>query len=173
MKISDQERQGFIKILQTSFAEGRLNEYELEERLNTAIGASAIEELNLITRDLPTLSTKNIPITKDSLKCFFSGLERKGNIYIPEHFYIKAAFSGINLDLSEASFAQKTTFIEILAICAGVEIKVPKNANVEVNGKPILAGIFHEGVRENASQNGPIIKINATAILSGVDIKIK
>ncbi len=173
MKISDKERDEISKIIQMAYAEGRLTEHELEDRLNQITQISNEEELSLLVKDLPAIMDNKQYPSKDSLICCFSGLERKGNLYIPENYAIKAYFSGLELDFSKAIFNKKITHMNILAICAGIEIKFAPNAHVEVSGLPILAGISHQGLIDIRALSGPIIKIRATAIFSGIEIKSK
>ena len=54
-RASDAERDTFCAILQRHFADGRLSEEELSQRLDTAMHARSLGELYALVSDLPDL----------------------------------------------------------------------------------------------------------------------
>jgi hypothetical protein len=61
MLASAADRDRAVKILQESFAEGRLNREEFEQRIGLAILSRDFAELLTLTRDLPVGSFGRLP----------------------------------------------------------------------------------------------------------------
>lgn len=53
VRASDGERDQVVGQLQCHFADGRLTQAELEERVSTALGARTRDQLDVLTADLP------------------------------------------------------------------------------------------------------------------------
>ncbi|MBO0836561.1 MAG: DUF1707 domain-containing protein [Actinobacteria bacterium] len=53
IRASDDERNQVVALLQRSFADGRLTQDELEERVGAALAARTTEQLDALTADLP------------------------------------------------------------------------------------------------------------------------
>jgi predicted membrane protein len=83
---------------------------------------------------------------------------------------LTAVFGGVSLDLSEARLPREWAELEATAVFGGVEIKIPRDWRVEVNGTPILGGIDIKAL-EPEDPDAPVLRIEATAIFGGVDIQ--
>lgn len=53
IRASDAERDQLVELLQRHFADGRLTQAELEERVGAALAARTRDELHTLTTDLP------------------------------------------------------------------------------------------------------------------------
>jgi hypothetical protein len=94
-----------------------------------------------------------------------------------------ALMGGIELDLRHAVIPEGETVLDLTAIMAGIEIRVPANLPVEADGFAVLGGIDFLGkgsggvigsmrnaqVMEGVTNR--IVKIQARAIMGGIDIK--
>ncbi|TJX15892.1 hypothetical protein E9840_01685 [Tissierella creatinini] len=83
---------------------------------------------------------------------------------------VTAILGGIDLDLRQAQLKDNNAFLDVTALFGGVEIKVPDTWRVEMKGTPIFGGIENQ-TRPNPDLSAPVLKINATAMFGGVDIK--
>ena len=93
-----------------------------------------------------------------------------------EHFRhadVAAVFGGATLDLREAHLDPEAS-VEALALFGGVDVLVPKGWRVALGGTPILGGCEDktEGDGE-LSADASVLKVHATAIFGGVDVKNK
>jgi hypothetical protein len=93
-----------------------------------------------------------------------------------EHFThadVSAVFGGATLDLREAHVDREAS-VEALALFGGVDVLVPKGWRVALGGTPILGGCEDktEGDGELPA-DAPVLKVHATAIFGGVDVKNK
>lgn len=81
-----------------------------------------------------------------------------------------AVLGSINLDLRQAQLYNNQAFLDLTALFGGVEIFVPDTWRVELNGTPILGSIENQ-TRPNPDLNAPVLKVAATAMFGGIDIK--
>lgn len=81
-----------------------------------------------------------------------------------------AVLGGIDLDLRQAQLNNNQAFLDVTALFGGVEIVVPDTWRVEINGTPILGGI-ENSTRPNPDLDAPVLKVAATAMFGGIDIK--
>lgn len=93
-----------------------------------------------------------------------------------EHFThadVSAIFGGATLDLREAHIDREAT-VDALALFGGVDVLVPKGWRVALGATPILGGCEDKtGGDGELPADAPVLKVNATAILGGVDVKHK
>ena len=61
LRASDRDRDVVVERLHSAYAEGRLAEPELHERLDAALGARTVGELATVTSDLPAPSAARLP----------------------------------------------------------------------------------------------------------------
>ncbi len=197
MRASDADREAVAQVLQTAMAEGRLTPAELQERLDTVYGSKTLSELEPVTWDLPGHTplvprTPTVPQSPPSLSKspatapssstriggvptsslavgILSGATRNGAWVVPPQFTAVAMMGGVDIDLTEAVFAQRDVTITAVAIMGGVDIVVPDGVTVVVNGVGIM-GAFEDNARVVGPPEGPVVRINGLALMGGVDI---
>jgi predicted membrane protein len=86
---------------------------------------------------------------------------------------VSVVFGGCELDFTEAELAEGTNILEINAIFGGIEIKVPRHWEVEVDVSGILGGFSDERRYYNSDNIDSSRKliIKGSAIFGGGDIK--
>lgn len=82
---------------------------------------------------------------------------------------VTAVFGGADIDLRQAGLAPGAQ-LDIFAAFGGVDLKVPEDWHVIVRGLPIFGGVDNKA-KGPATENAPVLEINATVIFGGVDIK--
>jgi hypothetical protein len=189
MRASDSDRERVAEALREAAAEGRLNLEELNERLDLVFAAKTYAELEPITADLPTTALKlggpqesrqgSFGVNRyggeasDHIAVAILGaFSRKGSWVVPPVMSAVAIMGGGELDLRDARFAERVVTIHVTAIMGGIEITVPDDAKVEVNGIGIMGAFDHRATGEG-SADGPTIIINGLAFWGGVEIKRK
>jgi hypothetical protein len=189
MRASDSDREHVAEALREAAAEGRLDLEELNERLDLAFAAKTYAELEPITADLPTTARKlGIPpetrpgsfginryggeASDPFAVAILGAFSRKGSWVVPPVLSAVAIMGGGELDLRDARFAERVVTIHVTAIMGGIEITVPDEARVEVNGIGIMGGFDHHAAGEGTA-DGPTIIINGLAFWGGVEIKRK
>jgi predicted membrane protein len=89
------------------------------------------------------------------------------------HANVSAVFGGATLDLRDAHLDPGAT-VDALALFGGVDVIVPPNWRVELGGLPIFGG-YDDKTAHNGDMppDAPVLKVAATAIFGGVDVKNK
>jgi predicted membrane protein len=84
-----------------------------------------------------------------------------------------AIMGAVELDLRGASIATSPAVLDVFALWGGIELTVPSEWRVEVQGTPILGG-FENKARSSPPASGapaPVLVVRGTAIMGGVEIK--
>ena len=195
MRASDADRDAIAERLRDGFAEGRLSTEEFEERLEQAYASRTRAELVPLVRDLPQPgddTPRALPGAGESGKsrgrrwaerygatatsrsgiAILGGFVRKGNWGMPRVFRCVAIWGGGEIDLREARFEDRDVVIKATAIMGGLDITVPHDAEVVVNGVGIM-GYFEQSATGAGASGAPRIVVNGLAFWGGVDVKRK
>lgn len=79
---------------------------------------------------------------------------------------LNAIFGGIDIDLRNAEI-KKDIVIDVCSVFGGVDIKVPKGANVKVKSNSIFGGVTNKANNKTANS---VIYVKAMCIFGGCDI---
>ena len=101
----------------------------------------------------------------------FAGLERRVDSPAFRGGKATAIMGGVDLDLRGAGLAEGSAAIDLSVIMGGITLRVPRGWRVEMDARPLLGGIEDKHTYEPATQGGGTLRVKATAILGGIDIK--
>ena len=196
LRASDADREGVARVLQNAMAEGRLTATELQERLDTVYRAKTLSELEPVTWDLPghqdlvpKVPTTPQRLTKappaapsssaaariggipdvDRCRRDHVGPTRKGPWVVPRQFTALAIMGGVDIDLTQAGFAEADVTITAVAIMGGIDITVPDDITVIVSGIGFM-GAFEDTAHVQGPPGAPIVRINGIALMAGVEV---
>jgi hypothetical protein len=187
LRASDADRERVAGVLNQAMAQGRITVDELTERLDTVYAAKTLGQLEPVTRDLPEHSTLHpvIPAqwagpsqsalmppgvaTSSTAVAIFSGAERKGEWAVPPSFTATAIMGGVELDFTRAVFLDSEVVVTVVAIMGGVDITVPDDAVVKVDGVGIMGG-FDGAVPPPEVPPRVVIRVRGLAFWGGVDV---
>jgi hypothetical protein len=186
LRASDADRERVAKILHDAMAEGRLSVAELDERLQTVYKSRTLGELVPVTSDLPVLGAagagrqpapQRLPSEKiggtpgpNASIALMSGFERTGNWVVPRYHTAVAIMGGGTLDLTQARFAEREVTIQAFTIMGGIEILVPEDVTVRVQGFALMGGFDHRASGDGPP-GAPVVTINGFALMGGVEVK--
>lgn len=191
MRASDRDRDQVAEVLREAAAEGRLSMDELDERLDLVYGAKTYAELVPITADLPAAGTHQVPAPAASPTAGYppdrfggqpagsiavavmSGFARKGNWVAPKEMTAVAIMGGGEIDLRDARFAEPTITIHAITIMGGIQITVPEDAHVQVNGFGLMGAFDDSRAAGEGAPGGPHIIVNGFAFMGGVGVERK
>jgi hypothetical protein len=185
MRASDADRERVAEALREAAAEGRLDLEELDQRLDQVFSAKTYAELAPVTADIPSPGTTRGPVATRRPESFgterhggasgnfavgiLGGFTRKGEWAVPPEVTAVAIMGGGEIDLREARFTQGAVTIHAVAIMGGIQITVPEDADVHINGIGIMGG-FDASPAGGGSPGGPRIMINGFAFWGGVGV---
>ena len=196
VRASDAEREATAKLLQKSYSEGRLTLAEFDERTAAAFGARFRSELLKLTHDLPAahhqlestlaelphraperrVTGGNGPSTSIAV---MGGVERTGPWTLPTEHTAVALMGGIEIDLRRAALQSRETVIRAFAIMGGIEIHVPDDVQVLIDGIGFMGGFGEESGHWKpeprpvlqAPPGAPVLRITGLALMGGVGIR--
>lgn len=89
------------------------------------------------------------------------------------HANVSAVLGGATLDMRDAQLDPGAT-VDALALFGGVDVIVPPGWRVELGGLPIFGGYDDKTAgSSDIRPDAPVLKVAATAIFGGVDVKNK
>lgn len=202
LRASDADREQVADVLRQAAADGRLSLSELEDRIEALYAAKTYADFEPVVKDLPgdlplppsaalvrrasaaparSASTSPMPsgrvggvASSRSARVVFSGIQRRGDWVVPEHYRVKAVFGGADLDLREASLEAAEVEIDVRAVFGGVNIIVPPDIRVQVDGEGIF-GAFNDDAshRNQPGPGAPLVRVTGKAVFGGVNVQRK
>lgn len=184
-------RQVTIDALCEHFANDVMTVEEFERRIDVAHGASSVDELRHLLRDLPG---GGLPALREASQSVLAGYSTIGSDQVRENGYAVAIFGGTRrtgrwtparvntavavcggaeLDFREAALGPGVTELRIFAMWGGVEVIVPPGLNVESHGMGIMGGFDHAADRSAPDPLAPTLRISGVALMGGVDINVR
>jgi len=184
MRASDADRERVAKVLHDAMAEGRLTLTELDERLGAVYSSKTLGELVPLTADLPAAGgygllgptprpaperrIGGVPGPATSV-AFLSGFSREGPWVVPRFHTVFAFMGGGKLDLTQAGFAAPYATIQVVAVMGGVEIVVPADITVRVQGFGLMGGFDHRD-SVDGPPGSPVLTVTGVALMGGVHV---
>lgn len=101
----------------------------------------------------------------------FSGFDRRIESQNFRGGKATAILGAIELDFTQARLAEGKANVELTAILGGIEVRVPRTWQVEVEGHPFLGGVEDKHVFSPGPEGAQILHLKASAILGGIEIK--
>ncbi|MFF8839723.1 DUF1707 domain-containing protein [Streptomyces sp. NPDC015130] len=184
LRASDADRDRIADILRDALAEGRIDPEEHSDRIDAVYRAKTVGELEPIVSDLPSTRTRrdSHPVYEDdaadadgeadSLVAIFSSTTRKGRWRVSRRTNAFALFGNIEIDLTEAIFAQRVTTINATSIFGNVEVRVPENISLRGNGSGIF-GNFEVVTLEGVDPQAPVVVVNGYSVFGNVEARPK
>jgi predicted membrane protein len=77
---------------------------------------------------------------------------------------------GCKIDLRQAAIKREEAILDVFALWGGIEVIVPRNWSVVIQGTPIL-GAFADKTDSSKEEGGPRLIIRGAVIMGGVEIK--
>jgi hypothetical protein len=100
-----------------------------------------------------------------------SGVSRRGSWVVPPEYTAVAVMGGVELDLTSATLASREVVIRVVAVMGGVEVIVPPDIAVMVDGFGLMGG-FDEGRSTDVPPPGaPLVRVTGVALMGGVSVR--
>ncbi|GAA2419150.1 hypothetical protein GCM10010191_32670 [Actinomadura vinacea] len=171
-RASDQDRDEVLVRLHTAYAEGRLDEGELDERIDLVLAARTHDELDRLAADLPAM---RVPEWRPEAAtprrsggrfqmAYKSRIRRSGRWRLPERFTVAAYKGDCVLDLREAEPAGPVITLRVLAYKSNVQVIVAPGVRVEVGG----LGISTE-IRSAPDPAAPVVHVQGLAYKGAIE----
>ncbi|MFC0040220.1 DUF1707 SHOCT-like domain-containing protein [Actinomadura rayongensis] len=176
VRASDADRERFAHVLRQAAGDGRLTLAETEERLGWVFASRTIGQLEQLVADLApevyagsTAAASGLP-SWSSAYAVMSGCKRRGPWSAPKRFTAFSFWGKSSIDLREAVFPAGETKITAFAFMGGVEVVVPPDLNVQVEGVGMMGG-FGQGASGPGAAGSPLVIVTGLAMWGSVSVK--
>ncbi|MET9729808.1 DUF1707 domain-containing protein [Streptomyces sp. NPDC006458] len=194
LRASDADRDRIADILREALAEGRLTADEHAERVEGALTARTVGELEVFIRDLPAAHAPRqaapyaapytapytapyrptagaIPIDPDeNVVAVFASAVRKGRWRAGRRIHAYAIFGSVEIDLSEALFEYQQVVIKAWSVFGSVEVRVPENVSLRGTGGGVL-GNFEVAPLDATDPEAPVVFVDGWAVFGSVEAR--
>jgi hypothetical protein len=183
LRASDADRDRIADILREALAEGRLTADEHAERVEGALAAKTVGELEVFIRDLPAAHERrtapaaapgrptpgSVPAhADDNVVAVFSSAARRGRWRAGRRIHAYAVFGSVEIDLSEALFEYQQVVIKAVAVFGNIEVHVPENVSLRGIGGGVL-GNFEIDALDSTDPDAPVVYVDGWAVLGNVE----
>ncbi|GMR11831.1 MAG: DUF1707 domain-containing protein [Gemmatimonadota bacterium] len=186
-------REQVVEDLMEHFANDVMDLTEFERRLDVANRAKSLEELNALLTDLPTSAAlmrtskltpsrggSAVVVPSEDVRdrslmiAVFGGTSRRGRWVPARKNTAIGIMGGVQLDFREAMLGPGVTEVSLFACMGGIEIIVPPEMAVEVDGIAIMGGFDNEtDTVLNRDPDQPLLRIKGLFILGGAEIAVR
>ena len=84
--------------------------------------------------------------------------------------YITAVMGGLELDLRRAKMATSPTYLDVVAVWGGMDLKVPAEWDVDVRVTPIMGGYEDKTQAPVPAEGAPRLVVRGYAVMGGMSI---
>jgi cell wall-active antibiotic response 4TMS protein YvqF/uncharacterized protein DUF1707 len=167
-----------VQRLSALFAAGQIELEDLERRLDIAVRAQSAADLDRALAGLPDAAAPQVaskaidkagPARRGSrwTVAVLSGSHRRGGWVLGPLHRTVAFWGGAILDLRDATFTADVTHLRIKAVMGGVQVIVPPDLPVEVDGFGIMGAVDN---RASIPSGAARVVIHAFALMGGVQV---
>jgi hypothetical protein len=181
------ERERTIAALSDFFAQGELDVGEFERRLTLAHRATSMAELTELLADAPERKAEAVPaqatiamVKADGIRpkqwvvAFLGGARRGGTWACARKLRVVAVMGGVELDFREARLGPGVTEVWVVAMMGGVQIIVPPELAVEVDGLGLMGGFDAiDRTPPVPDPERPMLSVRGFALMGGVEVKTR
>ena len=174
LRVSDDEREHVVGVLQKAIGRGMIDLDEFTERTDRALASRTRGELNAVLADLaglypPAAAVAAAPAyappigyggyspgRRFELNAKYSSLVRSGPWVVPPEMVVRNKYGSTKLDFTEAQVQSPVVHIELDAKWGSVEVIIPEHAAVDVNSiTDIKFGSLEDKTRSNGRMGSP------------------
>ena len=138
-QLLSEQRDRVVESLSTGYANGAIEDDELERRLALVHTAQTTRELDALVTDLTATTTALVPAQR--MRIMFGSIERTGPWTMPQQLRARVVCGNLELDLRDARMAPGLTTIEVDVTMGNVEIVVPPGTQVDVEASSFLGAV--------------------------------
>jgi len=131
IRASDADRELVTQQLQQAFTEGRLDQFELEERLEAALSAKIHADLINIVEDLPAEQPPGDEVVV--LRSVHDQIKRTGDWAVPRRLRITSKHGGVHLDFTQAAIPHRVIEVTLDLKYGSAKLVLPQDATANID----------------------------------------
>lgn len=176
LRVSDDEREHVVEVLQKAIGQGLIDLDEFTERTDIAYAATTRGQLNVVLSDLPGLVHRDAPAgnrpaatgtqpgrpgERLELVGHYSTVSRDGRWLVPERLLVRNKYGSTKLDFTNAEFTTDVVYVELDAKWGSVQIVIPERAAIDVNAiNEVKYGSLEDKTGTNGREGKPRIVLS-------------
>lgn len=160
--------------LQNAMAQGYLTADELAQRVDGALRARTLGELDDLTADLPgapVATGQHAPAQPRQLRSVFGAVKRGGDWEFPQTLRLHGRFSSFELDFSETVIQHERVDIQLDVIACSVELRLPKDAGAATEELETVLASVQDHRKVLLSAGEPHFRIRGRAWFGSVELR--
>ena len=186
-------RERAVEVLMEHFSRDVMNLEEFEGLLDAVNRCSTSGELRELLSKLPPLASSKpatdmmpapggAPVVVDAdrvrprgfLISILGATNRAGRWIPARKSFALGVLGGVSLDFREALLGSGITDVNLLAVLGGIEIIVPPEMAVEVDGMAVLGGFeYQTDAPLRSNPDLPTLRVRGLAVLGGVNVEVR
>ena len=186
-------RERAVEVLMEHFSRDVMDLEEFEELLDAVNRCSTVGELRELLSKLPPVESSEpatdmiparggAPVVVDAdrvrphgfLISILGATNRSGRWIPARKSFALGVLGGISLDFREALLGSGITDVNLLAVLGGIEIIVPPEMAVEVDGMAVLGGFeYQTDTPLRSNPDLPTLRVRGLAVLGGVTVEVR
>ncbi len=186
-------REQAVEVLMEHFSRDVMDLEMFEGLLDAVNGCSTTGDLRELLSKLPPLPSSKpatdmipapggAPVVVDAdrvrsrgfLISVLGGTNRAGRWIPARKNFALGVLGGVTLDFREALLGSGVTDVNVLAVLGGIEIVVPPEMAVEVDGMAVLGGFeYNTDAPLRSDPDLPTLRIRGLAVLGGVNVDVR
>ena len=186
-------RERAVEVLMEHFSRDVMDLEEFEGLLDAVNRCSTVGELRELLSKLPPVESSEpatdmiparggAPVVVDAdrvrphgfLISILGATNRSGRWIPARKSFALGVLGGISLDFREALLGSGITDVNLLAVLGGIEIIVPPEMAVEVDGMAVLGGFeYQTDTPLRSNPDLPTLRVRGLAVLGGVTVEVR
>ena len=172
LRASDADRDRAIGELREHTAAGRLTLEEFSERVDQAVAARTLTDLDEVRSDLPAAlpaaQARRRP--KRFTGVVFASAERAGRWRLPRRSLALSLFGNVDLDLRHAELSGSRASITALLLFGNVDVYVPESVDVDLDGFAIFGHRREWGQDLPSRAGAPLVEVRILSLFGTADL---
>jgi len=172
LRASDADRDRAIGELREHTAAGRLTLEEFSERVDQAVEARTLADLDEIRSDLPAALPAAQPRRRPKrfTGVVFASTERTGRWRLPRRSLALSLFGNVDLDLRHAELTAPRASITALLLFGNVDVFVPESVDVDLDGFGIFGHRRGWGQDLPSHAGAPLVDVRVFSLFGTADL---
>lgn len=175
-RVTPEERERVVEVLTRQFADDRLTEPQLEERLERVYRAATPAELGAVIADLQAKVETAAPLVPAGappprrVDALLSGQEQRMTGVVPRLLQVRGRLGYVELDLTGGTFEPGLTTIDARAFMGYVQIRLPPGVRVESEGRAVAGYFSLRGAARTGGADAPsVVRLTGRALFGYVE----
>jgi Domain of unknown function (DUF1707)/Cell wall-active antibiotics response 4TMS YvqF len=172
LRASDADRDRTIADLREHTAAGRLTLEEFSERVDQAVAARTVAELDAVRSDLPS----PVPVEHGGRRpkrftgVVFGNTQRTGRWRLPRRAFALSLFGDLDLDLRQAQLSGPRASITAFVVFGNVDVYVPESVDVDLDGLTVFGHRREWGRDLPSDPAAPLVDVRVFSLFGTADL---